>query len=104
MISMESPRFYPGSVTFMALATIRRERRLPLPGKVRVRRGETVEATTVLATAEQPMGVVIVDLARPLRVPPERALAYLRRKPGTSVRAQEVLAARRTLLGLRTLR
>jgi len=104
MMWREPLRFYPAAVKLAALATIRRERRLPLPGKVLVRRGEAVQATTVLATAEQPTGVAIVDLACPLRVSSDRAIAYLRRKPGAPVRAQEVLAARRTLLGLRILR
>lgn len=101
---MEALRFYPEAVTFIPLATIRRERRLPIPGKVRVQRGEVVDAATVLAVAEQPAGVVIVDIARALKVSPQRATAYLQRKPGASVRAQEVLARRRIWLGLRTLR
>lgn len=101
---METLRFYPESVTFVPLATIRRERRLPIPGKVLVQRGDPVEASTVLATAEQPSEVVIVDIARMLKVSPERATAYLHRKLGASVRAREVLARRRIWLGLRTLR
>ncbi|WP_376790447.1 hypothetical protein [Thermoflexus sp.] len=101
---MEALRFYPEAVTFIPLATIRRERRLPIPGKVRVQRGDVVDAATVLAVAEQPAGVVIVDIARALKVPPQRAAAYLQRKPGASVRAHEVLARRRIWLGLRTLR
>lgn len=101
---MEGPWFYPGEVRCLHLATVRRERRLPIPGRVRVRRGEAVEATTVLAVAEQPAGVVVVDLARPLRVPPARVARYLRRKPGASVQAGEILAARPIRLGLQTLR
>ncbi|HXF68629.1 MAG TPA: hypothetical protein VNK89_02380 [Thermoflexus sp.] len=101
---METLRFYPEEVRFIALATIRRERRLPVPGKVLVQRGDPVEATTVLAVAEQPTDVVIVDIASPLKVPPERAAVYLQRKPGASVRAQEDLARRRIWMGLRTLR
>lgn len=101
---METLHFYPEAVKFTPLATIRRERQLPIPGKVLVQRGDAVEATTVLAIAEQPAGVVIVDIARALKVSPERATAYLQRKPGASVRAQEVLARRRIWLGLRTLR
>ncbi len=100
----EPLRFYPETVRFTPLATIRRERRLPIPGKVQVQRGDTVEASTVIAVAEQPAGVVIVDIARALKVPPERAAAYLRRKPGASVQAQDVLAQRRVWMGLRTLR
>ncbi|WP_376793349.1 hypothetical protein [Thermoflexus sp.] len=101
---MEMLRFYPEEVRFIALATIRRERRLSVPGKVLVRRGDQVEATTVLAVAEQPTAVVIVDIASQLKVPPERAAAYLQQKSGASVRAQEVLAQRRIWMGLRTLR
>lgn len=101
---MEALRFHPEEVRFSALATIRRERRLPAPGKVLVRQGEAVEAATVLAVAELPAGVVIVDIARPLRVPPERAAAYLRRQPGSPVRAGEILARRSAWLGLRTFR
>jgi len=101
---MEPLRFYPEEVAFIPLATIRRERRLPIPGKVLVQRRDTVDAATVIAMAEQPAGVVIVEIARALRVPPERAIAYLHRKPGAPVRAQEVLARRRIWLGLRTLR
>ncbi|MCS6963922.1 hypothetical protein [Thermoflexus sp.] len=100
---MEALRFYPEAVKFVPLATIRRERRLPVPGKVLVQRGDAVEAATVLAMAEQPAGVVIVDIARALKVAPERAAAYLRRKPGAPVRAREILARRRVWLGLRTL-
>ncbi|MCS7250967.1 MAG: hypothetical protein RMK32_04940 [Anaerolineae bacterium] len=100
---MELLRFYPEVVKFMPLVTIRRERRLPIPGKVLVQRGDGVESTTVIAVAEQPASVAIVDVARMLKISPDRATAYLQRKLGTSVRTGEPIARRRVWLGLRTL-
>src|SRR5438876_10002184 len=49
-------------------AVVRRERRLPLKGEVRVARGERVEADTVVARTELPGNVHTVNLASRLAV------------------------------------
>ena len=84
------------------LTTIRRERRLPLPGSVAARVGQKVQAADVVADAEPGPRHVFLDLARGLGVPEAQAARYLVRGRGERVDAGDVIAgpvglARRTV-------
>jgi hypothetical protein len=91
--------YYPPETRAMPLTLIRRERRLPVPGKVLVANGEKVQPTQVVAQAEISGEVRIINVARLLRVPSARAARYLKVKEGDDVTTHTVIAARGVLPG-----
>lgn len=80
---------------------LRIERRLPVAGEIHVKVGGRVEASTMVASGEQTMPVVIVNVARDLDVEPGNAEGYLLIERGQEVKANEQIAKRRR--GLRTM-
>jgi hypothetical protein len=91
---------YPSLTRVIPLTTIRRERILPLPGEVLVNEGTRVEPTSLVARAEVPGRYYILDVAQRLGVSPLAADKYVRVKQDQPVKAKQVLAVRRTSLGL----
>jgi hypothetical protein len=89
----------PG-LTVTADAVIRRERRLPLRGRVLVRVGEEVLPETVVARAELPGPVRSVRLADLLGVPPAQATEKLLVPVGQAVTRGTLLGENRGLFGL----
>lgn len=89
--------YYPVESLITPLTTIRRERLLPAPGQVLVEPGETVGPADVVARCQVPGGVRILDVSQALRIPRDRVSSYVRKAPGDSVQANEVLAAPRGL-------
>ena len=79
---------------------VRRERRLPLKGRVMVRRGEPVAADQVVARCELPGNVQTVNLASRLSLDPARVPAALLKPVGTPVQSGEPIAEARSLFGL----
>lgn len=76
----------------LPLTTIRRERMLPVPGKVVVRKGQKVGATDVVAEAKVAPEQMLLDIARGLGLPPRDADEYLQCQAGTPVAQGDVLA------------
>jgi hypothetical protein len=74
------------------IATIRRERFLPVPGRVVVRRGQHVYPSDVVAEAITEPEHILMDIGRGLGLPPHEADRYLTCKDGTQVGAGDVLA------------
>lgn len=74
------------------LARIRRERLLPAPGKVVVRKGQKVTATEVIAEANLNPSPMLLDVARGLGVSIEKADEALKCKPGDQVAEGDLLA------------
>src|SRR5512135_609378 len=91
--------YYPPETRAMPLTLIRRERVLPVPGKVLVRAGEDVQPTQVVAQAEISGEVCIVNVARLLRMPASRAARFIKVKEGDDVTTNTVIAARGWLPG-----
>jgi hypothetical protein len=95
--------FYIPPVTHVIpLATIRRERVLPVPGAVTVRVNEKVQASHVVAEAETVPRHYFLDVVRGLGVAQENAGRYIVHREGDRVDAGEVIAgpvgiARRTI-------
>jgi hypothetical protein len=76
----------------LPLTTIVRERRLPIPGAVRVRAGQRVHSGDVVADATWAREHIFIDVARVLGVAPASADRLLRVKAGDSVAAGLVVA------------
>ena len=76
----------------LPLTTIRRERVLPVPGKITVRRGSKVGATDTVAEAKLNPEHLLMDVARGLRLSEEKADQAIQCKPGEKVAEGDVLA------------
>ncbi len=83
------------SVThILPLTTIRRERRLPVAGRVLVRSGQKVRATDVVAEANLAPQHMLLNIARGLGVTAEMADQLIERKAGEEVVEGDVIANR----------
>ena len=80
--------------------TIQKERRLPLEGEVLVETGTTVDAEDVIAKADLPGNVQLVNVANLLSVPPEEVAEYMLKSVGEAVSEDEVIATTKGLFGL----
>lgn len=76
----------------LPLTTIRRERLLPVPGRVVARRGQHVNPTDVVAEAITEPEHVLLDIGRGLGLPAKEADKYLAVKGGDQVGEGDVLA------------
>jgi hypothetical protein len=82
------------------LATLRRERLLPLAGEVVAETRQRVEAADVVARTFLADRHHLVDVARKLGVPDDKADSALVKQDGDPVKAGEPIAVRKTALGL----
>lgn len=82
------------------LARVQIPRTLPYEGNILVRVGDAVQPTQIIAEVTPPADFRIVDVARALEVPAERANRYLQVKRGQEISVGDVLAAR-GILGTR---
>ena len=80
--------------------TIEKERRLPLAGEVLVQAGVTVKAEDVVAKADLPGNVQLVNVANLLSVPPEEIAEYMLKSVGEVVSEDEIIATTKGLFGL----
>ncbi len=80
--------------------TLRKTRRLPLPGKILVDPGQTVDAQTIVARTELPGQVRSVNVASMLGIQPEEIYHYMQKKEGDPIRKDEVLASTKGIFGL----
>ena len=80
--------------------TIQKERRLPLEGEVLVEIGATVEAENIVAKADLPGNVQLLNVANLLSVPPEEVAEYMLKSVGEAVSEDEIIATTKGLFGL----
>ena len=80
--------------------TIQKERRLPLEGEVLVQAGATVDAEDVVAKADLPGNVQLLNVANLLSVPPEEVAEYMLKSVGEAVSKDEIIATTKGLFGL----
>ena len=92
--------YYPSLSHVRPLTVIQRERILPMPGEVLVNMGQRVDASEPVARAEVPGRYYIINVAQTLRIAPEATTKHIRVKSGQPVEEGQVIASRRTLLGL----
>jgi hypothetical protein len=92
--------YIPPSVHATLLATIRRDRLLPVMGDVTVQPRQRVEATDMVARALVAEKHLLINYARELGVKPEKADSYLLKAEGEMLKKGENIAVRKGALGL----
>ncbi len=80
--------------------TIQKERRLPLEGEVLVEVGATVKAEDVVAKADLPGNVQLLNVANLLSVPPEEVAEHMLKSVGETISEDEIIATTKGLFGL----
>ena len=80
--------------------TIQKERRLPLEGEVLVAAGATVKAEDVVAKADLPGNVQLLNVANLLSVPPEEIAEHMLKSVGEAVSEDEIIATTKGIFGL----
>jgi len=80
--------------------TIQKERRLPLEGEVLVESGATVQAEDVVAKADLPGNVQLLNVANLLSVPAEEITEYMLKPVGETIVKDEIIATTKGLFGL----
>ncbi len=91
---------YTPGLTVTRSTTVRKTRRLPLPGTVLVEVGARVGAKDVVARADLPGKVHIVNLATQLGVLPDELRPLLKVEPGGAVALGQVVAETTSFFGL----
>ena len=76
----------------LPLATVQRQRVLPAPGRVLVRKGQEVAAADTVADANLTPQHLVLDVARGLGLPAEKADKQVQRKAGERVSEDDVIA------------
>ncbi|MBI4769559.1 MAG: hypothetical protein HY784_03875 [Chloroflexi bacterium] len=85
--------YIPQQTHVVPLVTVRRDRRLPVPGEVVARMNQRVAATDVVARASVSPDHRLLDFGRSLGLPAARADQVLIRKPGESLTAGDALTS-----------
>ena len=80
--------------------TVQKKRRLPLEGEVLVETGVTVKAEDVVAKADLPGNVQLLNVANLLSLPPNEIEENMFKKAGETVTKDEVIASTKGLFGL----
>ena len=89
---------YTPGLTVTPRTVISKRRILPLPGTVLVKTGDTVTSATVVARAELPGKVHVVNLVNQLGILPEDLPDYMIRREGDKIEKGAVLAETRPLI------
>jgi hypothetical protein len=76
----------------LPLTTVRRQRLLPVPGRILVRTGQQVNALEVVAEADLNPAHQLLDVGRALGVTPQQAEAAMQRQPGERVSEGDLIA------------
>ena len=80
--------------------TIEKERRLPLEGEVLVETGAIVQAEDVVAKADLPGNVQLLNVANLLSVPAAEITEYMLKPVGETITKDEIIATTKGLFGL----
>ena len=80
--------------------TVQKERRLPLQGEVLVEAGAIVQAEDVVAKADLPGNVQLLNVANLLSVPAEEITEYMLKPIGETIAKDEIIATTKGLFGL----
>jgi hypothetical protein len=86
--------YFPPETRVLPLTMLRRERLLPMPGKVLVNPGDRVQPSQPVAEADVSGEVSVVNVAHLLRVAPAKAAKYIKVKEGADVTMNTVIASK----------
>lgn len=90
---------YTPGLTIVEKTIIHKERKLPLKGKVLVKKGQTVKSDDLVAATHLPGNVYMLNIANLLGCNPNEINAYLVKKEGDSLEIDEVIAETPGLFG-----
>ena len=79
---------------------IQKERRLPLEGEVLVEAGSTVKAEDIVAKADMPGNVQLLNVANLLSIPPNEIAEYMLKSVDEVVSKDEIIATTKGLFGI----
>ena len=99
MSSLETCCYTPG-LKRKAATTVRKIRRLPIPGDVLVKEKDKVEADTIVARTFIPGAVQVVGISGPLGIDFWETSKYALKKVGEEVKKDEPVAAVREFFGI----
>lgn len=91
---------YSAGLTVTDSIILRKERILPLKGKVLVKKGDKVKSEDVVAETLLPGKVVPFNLANKLGVTPSQLVSYIKIQPGQQITKDTILAENKGLFGL----
>ena len=91
---------YSPGLTVTKSIVLKKDRILPLKGKVLVKKGDKVKAEDVVAETLLPGKVVPFNLANKLGVPAETLIQYLKVKAGDEIKKGQVMAETNGFFGL----
>ncbi len=91
---------YTPGLKVSAGTIVRKQRRLPLKGRVMVNAGDTVKANDVVARTDIPGIIQTVRVAEILGIEPQEAIAILQVKEGDQVTTGQVFAETKSFFGL----
>lgn len=91
---------YTPGLAVSSATTIRKERKLPLPGEVLVDVGDAVEARTVVATTRLPGDVHLINVANALSIPESDVEQHLTVIKGQPIAEGALIAETKGLFGL----
>ena len=97
---MPTTRAYTAGLTVTESVTIRKTRRLPLPGEAHVAEGQPVSARDIVASTQLPGNVTTVNVAHDLNVSPEEVPQFMLKAQGDQVQANEIIAEYKALWGI----
>ncbi len=101
--AMENPEkqthAYTPGLRVTSYTVLRKDRRLPLPGKVHVSEGQEVKAEDIVASAELPGDVVSINVANKLGCMPAEVPQLVKVNEGDKVRQGDLLAETAGWLG-----
>jgi hypothetical protein len=89
---------YTPGLTVTPWSVISKKRILPIPGAVLVQQGESVSSDKVVARAELPGKVHVVNVVNQMGILPEDLKEYMAKREGDRVEQGEVLAETRPLI------
>ena len=96
---MPTTAYTPG-LTVSESVTLRKTRRLPLPGQVHVAEGQRVAAEDIVASTELPGNVTTVNVTHDLNVNPDEVPRFMVKAEGDLVEAGEIIAEYKALWGI----
>ena len=94
------PHAYTPGLKIVEEMTLRKVRRLPLPGDIPVEIGQAVKAETIVARTELPGHVHSTNVAGILGIQPEELDQHMLKKEGQPVVKDEVIASTKGIFGL----